>query len=53
MLTISLEALKQLLIIERTPEPEPDLLDGLTAEERQEIQEMAERFRVCLICGFH
>jgi hypothetical protein len=53
MLTIILEALKQLLIIERTPEPKPDLLDGLTAKERLEIQEMAERFRVCVIYDFH
>jgi hypothetical protein len=49
------EALKQLMIIERTPEPEltpePEehpLLDGLTAQERHEVEELAARLKVIL-----
>jgi hypothetical protein len=53
------EALKQLLIIERTPEPEsePESFepnDGLTPEERQEMKEMTarlEKLKVTFFCA--
>ncbi|KAH8597435.1 hypothetical protein B0O99DRAFT_684760 [Bisporella sp. PMI_857] len=44
----TIEALKQLLVIERTPEPEPNILDAiedLTAEERREVADVAARLR--------
>ena len=48
----NLEALKQLHVIQRTPEPEPepvpdlvDMIDDLTAEEQLEMRELAAKLK--------
>lgn len=47
LLTFHLEALKQLRIIERTPEPDNyDLLRGLTLDEKREVEEFAWKMKV-------
>jgi hypothetical protein len=38
---VTSDALQQLLIIERTPEPESSPLDGLTAEQKQQLEHFA------------
>jgi hypothetical protein len=41
-----IDALKALMVIPRTPEPESSPLDGLTDEQRREVEEYAEMLKV-------
>lgn len=47
LLTFCIEALKQLLVIERTPEPQDlNLFNGLTVDEKREVEEFAQILKV-------
>ena len=47
LLTFHQEALKQLRVVERTPEPdECRAFDGLTVNERRDVEELARKLKV-------
>ena len=50
LLMFHAEALKQLRIVERTPEPEDSPLSDLIPEERKQVEEFARKLRVSSLC---